>query len=247
MISFAIPNYNRVDNVLALVAKHSKDDRITEILICDDASEDFVVSNIERNISVFPKARIVTHENNLGPYGNKVRAVKNCKSDWVVLCDSDNFIDTDYIDALFKEKKVFGWNENTIYCPSFAKPALDYTLLEHRIIGNLREMHEVNWYAQAKGGAFLNTGNYFVNRKNYVEIGEQSTDFCESKHNCDVIAFNYCWIKSGKKLKCVQNLSYFHDTNSPDSIYKVHNARDPHASAKNLEDVNRLIGEGYAN
>lgn len=246
MISFAIPNYNRVENVINLINKHKDDERISEIVICDDNSHYEVNERISEHIKDIPSVKLITNEVNMGPYGNKARTVHGCSSDWVVLCDSDNFIDTDYIDVLFKESP---WQSDTIYCPTFAKPRFDYRGLSGLMIPNIKTMNDVNHMVYDQlGPVFLNTGNYFFNRNNYIEVAEQGMEYCLDKHSCfDVIAFNYFWVESGKKMKCVGGLEYIHDHESSDSIYRIETTRDPMKAHRRLQEINHIINQTAEN
>ena len=230
MISFAIPNFNRTTNVIKLIEHHKDDNRIKEIIICDDNSTPQVNVEIESFIQNIPKVKLIKNKNNLGPYGNKARTVEHCSSEWVVLCDSDNFIDKEYIDVLYQETP---WQEDTSYCPSFAKPRFDYRGLSNFNVDSMVKLNEINQQVHdLTGPCFLNTGNFFFNRNKYIEIATQGMSYCLEKHSCDVIAFNYFWIRGGNKMKCVEGLEYLHDSESGDSIYRT----EAHLHAYKVQD-----------
>jgi glycosyltransferase involved in cell wall biosynthesis len=236
MISFAIPNFNRTTNVIELIKHHVDDSRIQDIVVCDDGSATQVVDELESFIKDTPKVKLIRNDSNVGPYLNKKRTVEHCLSDWVVLCDSDNFINKTYIDVLYDD---LPWQEDTIYCPSFAKPHFDYRGLVGVNISNIIQMDEVNKKTRM-GPCFLNTGNFFFHRNNYIDVAERGLLYCKDKHSCDVIAFNYFWIMGGNKMKCVGDLEYDHDL-SDDSVYKTESTRAYEKVQERLNEVNSDI------
>lgn len=61
----------------------------------------------------------------------------------------------------------------------------------------------------------LNTCNYFIHRRGYLEVWDGSVD----PHTADSIYQNFNWLKSGKKIVIVKGLRYFHRMHD-DSHYK---------------------------
>ena len=247
MISFAIPNYNRVDTVMKLVNAHADTAAVSEIVICDDASRPDVVQSLLAQTSHISKVRLVQNQENYGLFYNKLRTVQNCNNNWVVLCDSDNFMGKDYIETLQRE---IPWDEKTVYCPDAAGP-LKYTAIGGFTMASLPEMvTTLQKITEVLGPEkFLNTGNYFFNRRTYITVCEQfHTLGLDPKKlwAAEVMALNYAWVALGNKIKCVQGLSYFHNTTNADSAWRTITAtaegRD--GSKRIMDEVNRRIKSG---
>jgi len=236
MISFAIPNFNRSTNIINLINHHQKNKQIKEILICDDNSNKEIVENLKNYIINKPKVKFIENKENLGPFRNKLRTVKNCSQEWVILCDSDNFIDQTYIYILFQENK---WEKNILYCPDFAKPRFNYKQFSNFIIKNFDDLAYVN--RTGSGPAFLNTGNFFFNKNNYIKNSESIlNEFQFDYGSHDVIIFNYSWIKNGNKIKCIKNLEYTHNI-TIDSITNKDSIKNKESYYKRLNMINKII------
>jgi glycosyltransferase involved in cell wall biosynthesis len=67
---------------------------IDEIVIQDDCSEDYDLLKPHESENV----RLFKNEKNLSPLLSRVNLVKNCKNDWVLLMDSDNFLEKNCFD-----------------------------------------------------------------------------------------------------------------------------------------------------
>jgi len=245
MISFAIPNYNRVETVMKLVNAHADTAAVSEIVICDDASRPEVVQSLIAQTNHISKVRLIQNQENYGLFFNKLRTVQNCNNNWVVLCDSDNFMGKDYIETLQRE---IPWDEKTVYCPERVGP-FDFTPIGGITMSSLPEVFSTLHKVNPIRDVFLNTGNYFFNRRTYIDV-------CERFHTlgldpkklwaAEVHALNYAWVALGNKIKCVQGLSYFHDTTNADSSWRritaTREGRDGSANIRN--EVNRRIQQG---
>lgn len=245
MISFAIPNYNRVETVMKLVNAHADTEMVSEIVICDDASRSEVVQSLLAQTSHISKVRLIQNQENYGLFFNKLRTVQNCNNDWVVLCDSDNFMGKDYIETLQRE---IPWDEKTVYCPAKVGP-FDFTPIGGITMSSLSEVFSTLHKINPIRDVFLNTGNYFFNRRTYITVCEQfHTLGLDPKKlwAAEVHALNYAWVALGNRIKCVQELSYFHDTTNADSSWRritsTREGRDGSAHIRN--EVNRRIQLG---
>lgn len=196
-----------------------EDTRIGEVVISDDCSTDGSYALLLKRFEKESKVRVVRNVKNFDCYKNKVLAVTRCKNEWVVLFDSDNTITTSYLDALYK---LPHWKTDTFYCPTFAKPHFDY----RNLTGMRMNRSNVSSCASLKGfDCALNTANYFVPRRNYVDVWDDSLD----PHTSDTIFQAFNWLKAGGQLEFVQGLEYFHRVHEG-SHYKqnVHKTGDVH-------------------
>lgn len=199
-ISLCIPNWNRTDLLVESFEKVYSDNRIYEIVISDDHSDADVYDELEGLFALMPKVKMFRNESNLDCYKNKHRAIELAASEWVIILDSDNVLDVDYLDKIFA---VENWDDKLIYAPDFAKPHFNYTAFSGMTIaqGNVGRYVERPMFMTA-----LNTFNFFINRNEYLSVWDGSVDPVTS----DSEYFNMCWLKSGRRLHFLNGLQYFH-------------------------------------
>jgi glycosyltransferase involved in cell wall biosynthesis len=174
------------------------DPRIAEVVISDDASDDETVRWIKNNIH-HPKVKVFWHSENVGMSRNKAESIRLASNDWCILLDSDNIIDSSYIDAIFQ----CVWNPEVILCPNFDRPNFDFT----EFTSLKFDRKTVKRYI--KKGRFeilLNTCNYFVHRDQYLEVYQYNP----AMKGTDTIWFNYNWLKRGKSFYVVPGMQYEH-------------------------------------
>lgn len=162
-LSLAITNYNRFDLTIKSFEKVIDDERIGEILILDDCSTDGSFEKLSEMFEYSKNVKVVQQLNNVGMQKNKHDAVALSKHDWVILFDSDNEMNTDYIDAI---EALGELDENTIYAPTRALPTFIYDDFSGHIINkkNVKKYIHQNFF-----GALINTSNYLVNKNTYCK------------------------------------------------------------------------------
>lgn len=59
---------------------------------------------------------------------------------------------------------------------------------------------------------FINTGNYFLNKKEYINTIDNFKNIDESIVNSplDVFYFNFMWLKNSKRFKIIKGCEYYH-------------------------------------
>jgi glycosyltransferase involved in cell wall biosynthesis len=218
MITICIPTYNRFDSVEKIIFKNHENEDVSEIILVDDFSSDDISLKLQTLNKKYYKVKYYKNDINFGPFGNKKRAVELSTNDWVFLCDSDNFADESYFNLI---KKYFEWDPTTIYAPSRSS-SFDYTVFAgEKFIGitGLKKLIETKI-----GEVFLNTGNFFFNKKEYIKIAEKVNkkyNILHTKNPYDVFVFTVEWLYSGKTIFCVPNLYYEHFI-SHDSVWVNH-------------------------
>jgi hypothetical protein len=202
-ISLSFLNYNSYDYIvkqLSLDYFTMSNNIINEIIIQDDCTDDY------NNLKLLEKENIKVFQNTkrLKPLLSRIEILKNCNNDWVLLMDSDNFLDKNSFDNLFKVLTEL--KDNTIYSPDFARPAFNYKKYSNTVIDFDFAKKEIN---QDTFQAFLNTGNYLVPKQNYLKIAEKiEQEYHE--HMIEVMYYNFLWLKNGNYIKCVENYEYDH-------------------------------------
>ena len=89
-ISICIPFYETHDLTTNFLDSIINEDFINEIIISDDCSQKKF--NYQNN-----KVKIYRNKINQGAFRNKYISVSKAKNQWVLLLDSDNFIDLDIL------------------------------------------------------------------------------------------------------------------------------------------------------
>lgn len=196
---------------------------VDEIVIQDDCTSDYdKLKNYEsENIKVFQNKK------RLSPLLSRPNLVSNCKNDWILLMDSDNFLESNIFDIIPK----LSLENSFIYCPSFAKPNFDFRKYSDiKIDINFAKKHFEDLSLQI----FLNTGNYLIHKDTYLNV----SNFIEKKYayyTVDVIYFNFLFLSLGNFLYCTPKFEYEH-TIRFDSYYQTtHNI-----SQEKLKEVNQM-------
>jgi len=242
MYSFAVTAYNEMSDgglqggrILRSIMFAIGDPKIREIVIVDDASEDY--RDLKRFLyphTLVPgtKFKITTNKSNRGVFGNKLEAIAQCSEPWVITCDSDNRMSPDCLNVIRRLSK----NANTWLCPSFAKPQFDYRgLVGEYSLENLGDIIDKPMF-----GCCFNTGNQTVNREEFMKVfgryrGKRADLLMPNYlgHTCpesihsrlvfdanDSFIFNMEWLLAGNRLRICEGLEYDHYyTSGPDSNY----------------------------
>jgi len=162
----------------------------------------------------------------------KLESVWRAKSDWVLMCDSDNIMDSDYYDALLSQAP---WNEDTWYCASQAKPRFDY----RAFIGKwtVADLPDAVPLSHAMFWCFINTGNQFVHRDtflsvfgglrgkrfdleqpDYFGVGDRSDEKWFLAYGaCDSFYMMKEWLLAGRTVQCVEGAEYEHRIETGDN------------------------------
>ena len=222
MITVAIPYYNSRKYLEQTVELLLESDFVSEIVVHDDCSTDEIYSH-------HPKIKIYRNQTNLGAFKNKYLAVSKATNEWVYLLDSDNYFFDNSLDVV----KDISPQRGTYYSPSqlhLVDDGLDSSL-NGRIIKYEFESVDANaaksllksdsWEAF---GWFINTGNFFVHRDDYIE---SMKDIFENPaypyFEADAVVFCYNWLKKGNKIEVVKDLWYNHRLRSNSYSHSVGN------------------------
>lgn len=227
-VSLCITSYNRTTETIKSFEKVLNDERIGEVIISDDCSDtpnykvlfDLVAALPQRN-----KITLTHNHENLGMSRNKAKAIELASNDYCIIFDSDNIIDKNYLDALYKTH----WKRDVILMPDFARPHFDY----RRFKG--QSFHRSNIKGLSRKPMFdclMNTCNYFVHRETYLKVFEQN----ESIKGTDTIWFNYLWLKDSKSFYVVPNMDYQHAVHDGSGFMK-----DADYNFAKAEEIKKMI------
>lgn len=242
-LSLCITTYNRYLLTVESFAKVINDPRIDDIVILDDASTDLSFVQLSRKFQHFPHVRVIQQARNRGMSQNKRDAISYARNEWAIILDSDNIIDTDYLDAFYayisrpkcgtislgKDKEDI----KTIFCPDFAMPKFDYRKYNGNGMGDRYDNTNIAAFIKYDDfNCLMNTCNYIVNRDFYLNAYIYNV-----KHKAsDTIWHNYNHLLAGGNFHVVPAMQYFH---------RVHNGSGfligVEQNMINAEEVRRLI------
>ena len=213
--TLAITTYNSADFMLRQLEQDyftMSKGLIDEIVIQDDCTDDYkiLLEKQTDNIKVFQNSH------HTYPLLGRVNLLNNCKNDWVILMDSDNFLN----EKSFEVLNSFTPKPGTIYVPGFAHPDYNFksqygnTTIDLKLAAERVGQPGVNWM-----DVLLNTGNFLVPRKEYLEVAKDIDPyFSPCPH--EVVYFNYLWLRSGRTLYCNKDYEYIH-TQRDDSFWRT--------------------------
>lgn len=228
-VTLCITTYNRWELLLNSFSKVVNDDRIAEVIISDDHSYglcadavgnlpymDYTFGEKARN-----KFRTYSNQSNLGCYHNKAVALGYAKTEYAILLDSDNVIDTSYLDALFRVPEEY-WDGKTILAPEFARPAFKYHQFAAAYFDKDSIKQHIPTMARTQFDCLINCANYVVPVKEYLRVFDP--DF--NPWTCDTVYQLYNWLKAGNGMYVVPGMQYDHLIHDG-SHYKEHNEKVP--------------------
>lgn len=211
-ISLCITTYNRLEFTIESFKQVLQDDRISEIILSDDCSELVIFEKLKTFCEGIPKVKLSRNLLQQGCYQNKMIAVSLASNPWVIIFDSDNVIDSSYIDAL---EKTGDLDPRTVYHPDFAMPHFNFS----HFGGHTITKHNVKFYVdQYMGGTIFNAMNYVVNRDEYLKVFDRTYS---EPWAADSIIQNYNWLNAGNSIFVVPFMRYCHQIHDG-SHFKIH-------------------------
>ncbi len=236
-VALCITTFERVDLLLASFEKVKNDDRISKIIIVDDASEPHYVTKILQKVYGVDKIIFFTRQDNIGCYHNKANVLKMADlhgHDYAILLDSDNVIDTSYLDALFRVPDVY-WDGKTILAPDFARPHFDYRMFSAMFLDKYDIKYHIADMRNTRFDCLINCANYVVPVKEYLRVFDP--DF--NPWTCDTVYQLYNWLKAGNGMYVVPGMQYDHLIHDG-SHYKEHVHKVPGLFEKITQDIMKL-------
>jgi glycosyltransferase involved in cell wall biosynthesis len=228
MYSLAITTMNRYELTVKSFEKVLHDDRISEIIILDDASTDGSFEKLTTALAGENKVRVIGRLKNAGMSRAKFEAIGYSKEPFAIILDSDNEISTEYIDAL----DGLELDDKTIYMPEWARPTFDYRAYAGLTFDrtNIKEYLDKPMFE-----ALLNTSNYVVPVAEYCKIYKEDPTVKGS----DTVYFAHLWLAAGNKFHVVKGLQYDHLQHSEsgwlkDASYNMVRGRQTIEQIKNL-------------
>lgn len=216
MISLCIPTYNRTQLLYESFAQVIDDERISEIVILDDHSDTKVWDELRRTIpDDNERLKLYRNNHNLGCYHNKREVIHIATNPWVILFDSDNVLNKQYIDTIWNLQPT--WDPKVLLQPEFAKPHFDFRKYSDELIWARNVGKFVN---DPTFTTMLNAMNYFINREEYLRTFEDRPE----PWTADSLLQNYNWLAHGNGIYVTPGLQYEHRVHDG-SHYKEHHRK----------------------
>jgi hypothetical protein len=208
-ISVAIANYNQEKIIHRSLKNILADDRIGEIIILDDGSNLISFEKTKKKLEgISPKINLFRRDKNLGILTTKIQAIELCQNDWVILLDSDNTVNKNYLKAIYN---LNPWTKDTIYCPARPLPLLNFDRLSGLTI-DFEKIKELLIRETVITEKLLNDGNFFLNKNAFLALLKKY-EFLNPQAS-DVIFINYIWLSNDNKITVLPDSSYFHRIHS---------------------------------
>lgn len=199
MISLCLTTWNRDSMTFDAFRQVLNDERISEVVIVDDHSDERIYNNLVFMCNGLDKVKIFRNAQNKGCYWNKHTAVELATNEWVILFDSDNVLNTKYLDAI-----PGTLSQRTIYQPEFARPHFDFTKYAGHYFDRTIAK---NYTPQETFTTMLNAMNFFVNREEFLRVFDTNKS---EPWTADSIYFNYLWLKAGNSIYVTPGMQYDH-------------------------------------
>lgn len=170
-----------------------------------------------KNQEASQKITLVESKLNLGAYMAKHNAISKCKSDWVLLLDSDNHLIESSLDSLFALKDL---SDDEMLLANIAlmnRPAnFPWDYWNNRKIGydslDLAKITKslVSDTADESIAHLLNMGNMLINKNRYLLASEKGFDLVNRVSAKDATLFSACWLFMNNKIRICPGYIYFH-------------------------------------
>ena len=155
-VSVVVPNFNgekllEKNLPFILSAKENRENRIDEIIIVDDGSQDGSIKLIS---SMFPQVKLIKHRINRGFSASVNTGVRAAKGDLICLLNSDVVPETNFLESVFShflKPKVFAISLNEIGNYSWARGSFINGFIEHSIGLKSLVPHDTFWVSGGSG------------------------------------------------------------------------------------------------
>lgn len=199
-ISVAVTTYNRYESTIQSIEKILNDDRVNDVQIVDDFSQDGSYEKLIEFYKDYDKVYVHQQLKNVNMSLNKKTALSLCHMRFALIADSDNVFDIDYLDTI----ELLGeLDENTIYQPCMGIPNFSWTKHQGIVID---KSSIAQYMDDALFRSSLNGSNYVVNVANYLNRYVYNPEI----DSADTIFMLLNWLKAGSKYYIVPGLKYFH-------------------------------------
>ncbi len=125
-VSVCIPVY-KVEKYIEKCARTLFEQTMTdgiEFIFVNDCTPDKSIDVLEKVLEEYPQrkaqTRIIHHEKNCGPVAARNTAIKNASGNYIICCDSDDWIDLELYETMYK--KALETGADMVCCPVIVPP-----------------------------------------------------------------------------------------------------------------------------
>lgn len=205
--SVAVAHYNRGSSAYQPLCHLLSSPWVKEVVFFDDGSPESGFRALQETVHSLDRPDVIRIERrhaNKGAQQTKIDAVAACRSEWVLVLDSDNTAFPLYLSEL---GKIRCKNPDTIYCSPFAFPYFSFRGLAGQTL-NFEDCCRLTKTGLLRRCFIINDGNYLVHRETYLRriapLGDLESDVA------DVMVANYKWLSDGGLLSVLARGAYHH-------------------------------------
>lgn len=203
----AVAHYNRGDLIHRPLCNLLNHDSVVEVVVFDDASDPQQLANLQEKVDYLGannKTRILRREKNKGAQQTKLDAIRACKTEWVLLLDSDNTALGGYLSEL---QSLEDRDPDTIYCSPFAFPYFSFRPFAGKKF-SFEDCCALTRSGELRRVFIINDGNYLVHRDTYLRRISPLVGM--GSDVADVMVANYKWLSDGGHLQVLDRGAYHH-------------------------------------
>ena len=237
-ISVIVPVYNvekYIERCVRSLFQQTLND--IEYIFVDDCGKDQSISLLKRVLEEYPDkeecVQIISHERNLGSAAARHTGLQRAKGEYVIYCDSDDWVAENMYELLYNEAKK--GNYDIVYC-NYAEVNDEKYFIPAKIICQTNNEYIQN-FLSGKIVAYL--WNKLVKRKLYLEIDiPDGFDMWEDLYMC-VQLFSYAG-----KIEFLDSIPlYFHSTDNMKSITNQTNKERIGMMIENINLISSFLEE----
>ena len=210
-VSVCIPVY-KVEKYIEKCARTLFEQTMTdgiEFIFVNDCTPDKSIDVLEKVLEEYPQrkaqTRIIHHEKNCGPVAARNTAIKNASGNYIICCDSDDWIDLELYETMYR--KALETDADVVCCPIVWKRKTTSKMLP-AIADTPAE------YVKKNVGAHL---NHLVTKLYRKEIVTGSIlDVPGHLRMCEDMFCNLLMLEKCQKIAFVRNVYYYY-MQHPDS------------------------------
>ncbi len=143
-LSVIIPNYNGIMYLSkCLEALEKQDFKDFDIIVVDDASS---VAGVEETVAMYPRARLIKHDRNLGFAASVNDGIKATDAEYVFLLNNDAYVDEGCLEILLSAIEKDGEFSKT-----FSVQCKMLSAFNHALIDNAGDFYNILGWARSRG------------------------------------------------------------------------------------------------
>lgn len=110
MISLIVPTRNRAHTLRVVAPSYFEQRLVTELIFVDDCGDDDTAMALQEIAARYPekRLRVIRNEHRLGASQSRNVGVAHCQNDYVLFCDDDEYLESDYAAICLRKLQELG-------------------------------------------------------------------------------------------------------------------------------------------